>query len=117
MVPTTLDIRANGLNADNLLDGIISGSSFVPVFGWVLSPTFQAYKNNVGKRIVAGEGEEVIWSMEILIMMNCFAEGTQVLMGDRRKKDKESGHCVGLCNILCNYIYCYCTHNRKNKQR
>ncbi len=57
MVPTAFDIRANGLNADNFLDGMISGFSFVPVFGWVLSPTLQGWKNSVEQRIKEGDGE------------------------------------------------------------
>ncbi|MBN2820299.1 MAG: hypothetical protein JXP36_15085 [Bacteroidales bacterium] len=89
MMPTAWDMTVNGnFNGDNTLDLMIGGTSFVPVFGWVLSPTFSWYANGIRNEIATAPdgGASVIERLNFSTSgypgAQCFAAGTQVLMGD-----------------------------------
>ncbi|AXP80837.1 Hom end-associated Hint [Mariniflexile rhizosphaerae] len=93
MIPATNDMLINGnVNGDNFVDFMISGTAFAPG-GWILAPVFQLYANDVRndpnkeKRIKMIEMQTGQTPMSI--GANCFAEGSQVLMGDGTTKNIE----------------------------
>ncbi|MBN1415180.1 MAG: hypothetical protein JW973_08785 [Bacteroidales bacterium] len=87
MVPTGINIYNNGLNIENSLDFMAGATSFVPVFGWVISPLYKGVINDIPKN-------PGYWSQAFdtytISPFNCFVEGTKVLMGEGIYKNIES---------------------------